>query len=85
MRFFKAFVLREEMINTLTRLQSSLSVSLLSGARVAMGRSARYAKTTGDESDDYIRTRLLLSWERGHHGPVPDFLLFLHSLTCRGP
>ena len=73
MRFFKAFVLREEMINTLTRLQSSLSVSLLSGARGVMGRSARYAKTTGDESDDYIRTRLLLR-ERGHHGAVPDFL-----------
>lgn len=72
MRFFKAFVLREAMI-TLTRPQSSLSVSLLSGARDVMGRSARYAKTTGDESDDYIRTRLLL-WERGHHGPLPDFL-----------
>ena len=72
MRFFKTFVLREAMI-TLTRPQSSLSVSLLSGARGVMGRSARYAKTTGDESDDYIRTRLLL-WERGHHGPLPDFL-----------
>ena len=72
MRFSKAFVLREAMI-TLTRPQSSLSVSLLSGARGVMGRSARYAKTTGDESDDYIRTRLLLR-ERGHHGPVPDFL-----------
>ena len=72
MRFFKAFVLREAMI-TLTRPQSSLSVSLLSGARGVMGRSARHAKTTGDESDDYIRTRLLL-WERGHHGVVPDFL-----------
>ena len=72
MRFFKTFFLREAMI-TLTRPQSSLSVSLLSGAGGVMGRSARYAKTTGDESDDYIRTRLLL-WERGHHGPLPDFL-----------
>ena len=72
MRFFKAFVLREAMI-TLTRPQSSLSVSLLRGARGVMGRSTRHAKTTGDESHDYIRTRLLL-WERGHHGPVPDFL-----------
>ena len=64
MRFFKAFVLREAMI-TLTRPQSSLSVSLLSGAMGVIRRSARYAKTTGDESDDYIRTRLLL-WERGY-------------------
>ena len=72
MRFFKAFVLRKAMI-TLIRPQSSLSVSLLSGARGVMGRSTRYAKTTGDESDDYIRTRLLL-WGRGHHGAVPDFL-----------
>ena len=72
MRFSKAFVLREAMI-ILTRPQSSLSASLLSGARGVMRRSARYAKTTGDESDDYIRTRLLL-WERGRHGAVPDFL-----------
>ena len=72
MRFLKAFVLREAMI-TLTRPQSSLSVSLLSGARGVMGRSARYENTTVDESDDYRRTRLLL-WERGQHGPVPDFL-----------
>ena len=72
MRFFKAFVSREAMI-TQSRPQSTLSVSLLSGARGVVRRCARYAKTTGDESDDYIRTRLLL-WERGHHGPVPDFL-----------
>ena len=72
MHFFKAFVLREADREGMINLNRSQSF-LLSGARGVMGRSARYAKTTEDESDDYIRTRLLL-WERGHHGPVPDFL-----------
>ena len=78
MRFFKAFVLREEMINTLTRPQSSLSVSLLSGTRGVMGRSARYAKTTGDESDDYIRTR---SYFCGSEAITALYLIFCDFST----